>query len=98
MAQLWAALKSLGAIADLLRDVLAWLRELRRKQALDQADALHDANQQAIDAAFAEPLVAPSPFSLPPSPPDRLPDPSGNRSGPSPAVPPAIPSGPGGRA
>lgn len=55
MAQIWAALKSLGIIAELLRDLIAWINERARKQKIDEADAKHDENKAAIDRAFHAP-------------------------------------------
>lgn len=46
-------LKAIGAIAALLGELLAFIRELQRKRALDKADETHASNAAAIDAAIA---------------------------------------------
>lgn len=58
-----AWLKGLLALAAILRDLLDWIRDLRRKQALDAADEKHAENDAAIDRAFrapAGPVVLPN--------------------------------------
>ena len=55
MASIWAALKSLGAIAGLFDKLLDWFREMQRKHELDKADELHTTNADRIRDAFHAP-------------------------------------------
>ena len=64
MGQLWAALKGLGAIATILREFLQWLKEYRKKQAIDKADETHADNAEAIDRALGVRPISLSPIGV----------------------------------
>lgn len=46
-------LKAIAAIAALLGEVLSFIRELRRKKKLDEADERHSQNAADIERAFS---------------------------------------------
>lgn len=75
MGQIWAAIKSLGVIAELVRELLKWVREIQHKRAIDKADEHHEKNAADIDAAFG----------------GRVPEPAANQPRPASPGSPAVP-------
>lgn len=86
MGQIWAALKSLGAIAALISELLGWVRELVKKRQLDKADETHSKNAADIDAAFSGDIARPV---------MRVPQPTGKESGEGTAGSPGVSGGAG---
>jgi hypothetical protein len=89
------ALQALGLIVAFLRDIFDFIRELRRKEQIDQADEQHTANTVRIDEAFAQTLREPQSPALPAPP--GLQDPAAGQPRREAFGPPPVPGGPGAR-
>lgn len=81
MGQIWAALKSLGIIAELIRELIQWCRDYKQRREREKADETHDKNAADIDRAFDSSVPASPTGESRPAPPESPPVPGGQSGG-----------------